>query len=133
MTRLFLILILSGMCCTVSAKLKIVVSDIQAGKGSVVAEVYDNDKDFFKKPVASQTMKATNNRLEFSFEIPEGVYAVMIYQDLNENKLLDRRMIGIPKEPYGLSNNFTPHFGPPKFDDCRFNLVDPTILTIKLH
>jgi uncharacterized protein (DUF2141 family) len=133
MTRLFLILILSGMCYTVSAKLKIVISDIQAGKGSVVAEVYDNGKDFFKKPVASQTMKATNNMLEFSFEIPEGVYAVMIYQDLNENKLLDRRMIGIPKEPYGLSNNFTPHFGPPKFDDCRFNLVDPTILTIKLH
>lgn len=121
------------MCYTVSAKLKIVISDIQAGKGSVVAEVYDNGKDFFKKPVASQTMKATNNMLEFSFEIPEGVYAVMIYQDLNENKLLDRRMIGIPKEPYGLSNNFTPHFGPPKFDDCRFNLVDPTILTIKLH
>jgi len=133
MTRLFLILVFLGMCCSVSAKLKVVVSDIQAGRGSVVAEIYDNDKDFFKKPLAAQTMKATNKTQDFSFEIPKGVYAVMIYQDMNENKVLDRRMIGIPKEPYGLSNNFTPRFGPPKFDDCKFELLQQTTLTIKLH
>ena len=133
MTKIFLILFFLGMFFTSSAALKIVVTDIQVGKGNIVVEVYDNDKDFMKKPVKAQTLKAISGSMVFSFEIPDGTYAVMIYQDINENKELDRRIIGIPKEPYGLSNNYTPHFGPPKFDDCKFKLGQQTTLTIKLH
>jgi uncharacterized protein (DUF2141 family) len=133
MTKIFLILVFLGTSFTSSATLKIVVTDIQVGKGNIVVEVYDNDKDFIKKPVKAQTLKAISGRMAFSFEIPDGTYAVMIYQDINENKELDRRIIGIPKEPYGLSNNYTPHFGPPKFDDCMFKLVNEITLTIKLH
>ncbi len=51
------------------AKLKIVVKDIQVGKGSIVVEIYDNNKDFFKKPIAAKTVKATNQSLDFSFDI----------------------------------------------------------------
>lgn len=133
MTKIFLILVFLGMIFTSSATLKIVVTDIQVGKGNIVVELYDNDKDFIKKPVKAQTLKATSESMDFSFEIPDGIYAVMIFQDVNENKELDRRFIGIPKEPYGLSNNFTPHFGPPKFDDCKFRLVQQNTLTIRLH
>jgi uncharacterized protein (DUF2141 family) len=133
MTKLFLILVFLGMSFASSATLKIVVTDIQVGKGNVVVEVYGNDKDFIKNPLKAQTIIATANSMDFSFDIPDGIYAVMIYQDINENKKLDRRMIGIPKEPYGLSNNYTPHFGPPKFEDCKFKLVNETTLTIKLH
>jgi uncharacterized protein (DUF2141 family) len=133
MTKIFLILVLGVMYFTSSATLKIVVTDIQVGKGNIVVELYNNDKDFMKRPVKAQTLKASAGSMDFLFEIPDGIYAVMIYQDLNENKELDRRIIGIPKEPYGLSNNFTPHFGPPKFDDCKFNLDQQATLTIKLH
>ena len=133
MTKIFLILIFLGMFITSSATLKIVITDIQVGKGNIVVEIYDNDKDFLKKPVKAQTLKATSGSMDFSTEIPDGIYAVMIYQDINENGELDRRIIGMPKEPYGLSNNFTPHFGPPKFDDCKFQLGQQAILTIRLH
>ncbi len=42
------------------AKLNIVVKNIQVGKGSIVVEIYDNSKDFFKKSIAAKTVKATN-------------------------------------------------------------------------
>lgn len=133
MSKIYLLLGLLGVCLTSSAALKIAVTDVKVGKGNIVVEVYNQDKDFFKRPYKAQTIKAASERMDFTFEIPDGIYAVMIYQDLNENKELDRRMIGIPKEPYGLSNNFTPRFGPPKFDDCKFEFLQQTTLTIKLH
>jgi len=114
------------------AKLKIVVTDIQVGKGNIVVEIYDNDKDFFKKPIAAKTVKATSQSLDFSFDIPEGIYAVAVYQDINENKELDKGWFNIPTEPYGLSNNYRPRFSAPTFDDCKFKVAQQTTITITL-
>ncbi len=113
-------------------KLEIIVNNIQVGKGSVVVDIYNNDKDFFKKPIAIKTVKATNKSLDFSFDISEGIYAVAVYQDINENKQLDKGWFSIPKEPYGLSNNYRPHFSRPSFNDCKFKVAQETTVTILL-
>ncbi len=86
------------------AKVKIIVNNIQVGKGSIIIEIYDNEKEFFKKPIVTKTIKASRESLDFSFEMPDGIYAVAVYQDINENKQLDKGWFNIPKEPYGLSN-----------------------------
>jgi uncharacterized protein (DUF2141 family) len=70
--------------------------------------------------------------LKFSFDLSEGECAVAVYQDLNENNVLDKGWFSIPKEPYGLSNNFRPTFSAPTFDDCKFKLTGQTIITITL-
>lgn len=66
---------------------------------------------------------------------PPGRYAVSVYQDVNGNGRLDRNILGIPKEPAGASNNPKPHFGPPAFDECAFQLgdTDKTILIVMVH
>lgn len=53
-------------------------------------------------------------------DIPYGKYAVMIFQDMNDNKKLDKGFLGIPKEPVAFSNDFHPLFGPPTWKDCEF-------------
>jgi acyl-CoA reductase-like NAD-dependent aldehyde dehydrogenase/uncharacterized protein (DUF2141 family) len=62
--------------------------------------------------------------LRIDTNLSPGVYAVTVYQDLNSNRKLDHNLIGIPREPVGVSNNPTPRFGPPHFDECSFHLGD---------
>lgn len=132
MTKLFLSVLFWTAFTATPAKLKVVVKDVKVGKGSVVLEVYDSEKNFLKTPVAKQTVKAGDKSLEFSFDLPEGNYAIAIYQDVNDNKKLDKGWFGIPTEPYGLSNNFRPRFSAPSFDDCKFKISQQTTTTILL-
>lgn len=89
-------------------------------------------KIFSKSRFATKTVKAANQSLDFSFDISEGIYAVAVYQDINENKQLDKGWFSIPKEPYGLSNNYRPHFSAPSFNDCKFKVAEETTITILL-
>ena len=54
--------------------------------------------------------------------VPPGVYAAEAYQDANDNGILDRNWLGLPKEGMGFSNNAPMRFGPPRFDDAAFAL-----------
>lgn len=132
MIKLFLSVLFWAAFLSTPAKLKVVVRDIKVGQGSVVLEVYDNEKSFLKKPAAKQIARANNQNLEFSFDLPEGNYAIAIYQDINDNKKLDKGLFGIPTEPYGLSNNFRPRFSAPSFNDCKFKIAQQTTTTILL-
>lgn len=53
-------------------------------------------------------------------DLPPGSYAAVAYQDLNDNRLLDKGRFGIPKEPYGFTNSPKTAFGPPPFEQARF-------------
>lgn len=130
MTKIFLNIFFLATFSLNPANLKVIVKNIQIGKGSIVVEIYDNENDFFKKPITAKRVKADNDSLDFTFDIPEGVYAVAVYQDINENGKLDKGWFNIPKEPYGLSNNYRPKFSAPTFDDCKFKIYEQTTMTI---
>lgn len=66
-------------------------------------------------------------------ELPPGRYAVAVYLDENGNHKLDFGMFGIPKEPVGTSNNPRGRLGPPRFNECAFQMgADNLTLSIKL-
>jgi len=68
----------------------------------------------------------------FSFEnVPAGKWAVIAFQDVNDNSTLDMGLLG-PKEPYGFSNNYRPRFGPPRFKRVSFE-VDRNMDDILIH
>jgi uncharacterized protein (DUF2141 family) len=59
--------------------------------------------------------------LTLTFEnLPFGTYAVSVHHDINENGRLDKNFFGIPREPFGVSNNPKKFFGPPSFDQAKF-------------
>lgn len=51
-----------------------------------------------------------------------GEVAIAAFQDVNENEKLDKNSLGIPTERYGFSNNPKRGFGPPSFQQAKFNL-----------
>jgi uncharacterized protein (DUF2141 family) len=61
-------------------------------------------------------------QLQVDTNLPPGIYAVSVYEDLNGNHKLDRNFVGIPREPVGVSNNAPARMGPPHFGECSFRL-----------
>jgi len=129
----FLTILLCSVCFLKPAKLTIIVKNIQVNKGSIVLAVFNSANSFLKKPVAQQIVNASYETMEFSFDLPDGDYAVAIYQDANSNRELDKSWLGFPKESYAFSKNFRPAFSAPQFNDCRFKVTGQATTTIILR
>jgi uncharacterized protein (DUF2141 family) len=114
------------------ASLKLTVNNVKAGTGNVRVDVYNSEKDFLNTSFTFQIKKASGPTMEFSFNMPPGKYALVAYQDLNDNKQMDFNFLHIPKEPYGFSNHFRPRFSAPGFNDCSIQIEDQTTASIDL-
>jgi uncharacterized protein (DUF2141 family) len=130
--KFFLMALLFPSSFLTPARLTVVVKNVEASKGSVVLAVFNNPNNFLKEPAAQQVVGAGNETMEFFFTLPDGDYAIAIYQDVNNNRQLDKSWLGIPKEPYGFSNNFRPRFSAPGFNDCKLRITAQTKTTIIL-
>jgi uncharacterized protein (DUF2141 family) len=53
-------------------------------------------------------------------DLEYGEYALAMFQDMDDDGVISRNILGIPKDPYAFSNNFMPAFKAPAFDDCCF-------------
>ena len=113
--------------------IKIVVKDIESNDGKMFFALYSTDITFLDKAFKAVKTEIQNNQCNITFEdIPEGIYAVSIFHDENDNGKLDTNCLGIPMEDYGCSNNANGFMGPPKWGDAKFELKAHTSLTIKL-
>lgn len=67
-----------------------------------------------------------------TFELSEGRYAIKLFLDLNGNGEVDTNFLGVPKEPFGFSNNAMGKFGPPSFDAAAFTFEGDREISITL-
>jgi uncharacterized protein (DUF2141 family) len=82
------------------------------------AEAYDKEKGCrLARGKASGAMV----RIELP-DLPEGRYAIKAFHDVNDNGEFDFNLFGIPKEPYGFSNNVMGTMGAPKFEQAAFDV-----------
>jgi len=57
--------------------------------------------------------------------VPPGLYAAQAFHDENDNRRLDRSILGLPREAMGFSNNAPMRLGPPHFTAAAFTVRDP--------
>lgn len=94
-------------------------------------ETFPNDE-----PVKTLKVDVTANQAIGTFEnLTQGEYAISLFHDENSNGELDKNLMGIPKEPFGFSNDEMGMFGPPSFNKCVI-VVSPnediqTTITLK--
>ena len=121
---LFIIFISSGVSQekdTLSVTLDISITKFN--KGSILIALYESEESYMKESYKSADVLVKNNKAKFIFHsIKKGVYAFSFFHDLNNNKKLDTNFLGIPKEPYGFSNNKKGRFGPPKFNEASLEI-----------
>lgn len=116
------------------ATVEVRVSGVSAGKGKVNVAVCDRER-FLKQCAYSTSVPAQAAEVVVSLkDIPPGTWAVLAYQDENENGELDRNFIGMPRENYGFSRNAAGRFGPPGFDDAAIEVREgSTAAAIRLR
>jgi uncharacterized protein (DUF2141 family) len=105
--------------------LKIEINGLESNKGSVLLEVTDAEKNVLKG--LSESIK--NNSCTFVInDLEPGKYSFKYFHDENSNEKLDTKLIGMPKEGFGFSNNAKGKFGPPKHAKTLFELKGDTTL-----
>ncbi len=115
--------------------LHVIVTNIKQSEGSIQLAIYNSEETFMKDALSTQTVKAdTSGTVLVVFsDLPYGDYALSIFHDINDNEELDTNFMGIPKEPFGFSNNSMGAFGPPSFEKASINVKEPDTQTgIKL-
>ena len=99
------------------------VENAENNKGQLFMALYNSESTFLNQTYAGKKSPIVNNGCEVIFtNIPQGVYAVSIFHDQNDNGKMDSNFMGIPKEDYGCSNNAKGFMGPPKWEDAKFEL-----------
>ena len=100
------------------------------------ADVFENDngeKGGAAKGIVEGVIEEVGTgTATYSFELPNGTYAIGIFIDTNYNNEMDRNFFGVPKEQYGFSNDAKGSFGPPSFKDASFTVSGDMQLEINL-
>ena len=102
--------------------------------GMLVLQVYDSANSFgdFRDPAREMHTPIEAAGVYQLDDVPPGEVAVLVYVDENENGLIDKNFIGIPKEPLGMSNNYRPK-GPPAFSRARFTVAEGETTAIDIE
>ena len=113
----------------------VVVSALASTK-SVVKLYFYNVRDKFLQRGGYAFMRVIQpggqRQVTLPINLPNGEWAVAITQDMNNNDKLDKNFVGIPTEPFAFSNNVRPKLAPPDFNECKFTVSGPRVVTIKL-
>lgn len=131
-TFIMLMLLVSG---TLGAqhRLTVAVDGIEEIEGTIYVAVYDAET-FLQKPVYRAIAKVEGEEVSIVMDsIAPGRYAVSLFHDANGNGKLDTGAFGIPVEKTGFSNNAAGAYGPPAFEDCRFDVEDDTVIYVTLR
>jgi len=85
-------------------------------------------------PTQSGQLPIKQKELSFTLKtLKTGSYIVRVFQDINNDQQLDYTSSGIPKEPFGFSNNPSLLMGKPMAADVCFNYPLAEPLVIKLN
>ena len=119
---------------TAAATVEVRVAGVLGAKGKVSVAVCDRER-FLKQCLFTASVPAQAGETVVSLrDIPAGTWAVLAYQDANDNGKLDRNFIGIPSENYGFSRDAASRFGPPGFEAAAIEVGEgTTVAPIKLH
>lgn len=132
--RFFVITFL--LCCGAlaqSAELTVRIKDAPAD-GTLIFQVYDSANAFgdFRDPARELRAQPRDDSTYLLEDVPAGDIALLVFADENDNGVLDKNFIGIPKEALGISNNYQPK-GPPVFNRASFSAADNTNTTVDIQ
>ena len=116
--------------------LTITLENVKESSGTIMLQLMHGEAEFKGEAAAfaSYLQRAQQGTMTFqSNNLPNGEYAVRIMHDLNGNGELDTNFVGMPTEPWAMSNNARGHFGPPTWKQVKFTVSGESVSqTIKL-
>ena len=115
--------------------LRVSIEDIETVQGSLRVCLIGNDPEKFLNDCDwGQVIEVDQSTLSVEFTgLEPGTYCISLFHDEDDNGQLNTEgLFGLPSEPYGFSNNPKTWFGPPSFEDCRFEVRQDMEIDIHL-
>jgi uncharacterized protein (DUF2141 family) len=140
-TKLFVLFLLVTTLKSHSEETNLKINILNLDKPGVLYLSICQDSESFERTVKESEEKNCINTSETldhysaqtNIKLPFGEYAITLFVDFNGNKKIDKNFLGIPKEPYGFSNNVIGNMSAPTFDQAKFVISGPTSQNIKLR
>ena len=130
----YIMLLLTGMLLHAQNTVEVTVRDFDNDNGLVRVGLYNNADTFLNSTYKSVQSEIKNKTAKVTFnDLPNGIYAISCYHDEDDNGELNMFMGMIPSEPYGTSNNARGFFGPPKWEDARFELKEGVLRKLDIN
>ncbi|MBD1584776.1 DUF2141 domain-containing protein [Pseudoalteromonas sp. S16_S37] len=122
-----------------STRLVVNIHNVTSEQGQLLVLIHDNSADYhadlnISDPQAHYFAKKIvypqkpNTPVVFD-NLPAGKYAINVIHDKDGDGELDRMIfpfLGMPSEPYALSNNIYDHFSKGDFDDALVEIRSPS-------
>ena len=100
----------------------VIIENVTNDNGKVVMSLHTEDTFMKGGGLMNAESEIKDGKVSITFEnVKPGEYAIMALHDENGNQRMDFRENGMPLESYGTSNNIMA-FGPPQYDDAKFNV-----------
>lgn len=111
-----------------NSSISLEITNIQFASGNIHLAIYETKQSFddSSDPYLLKMYPApASDKLQVQLDdIPMGRYALALYHDVNNNSDMDKNLFGIPKEPYGFSNNPKAKWSAPKFEELLIEVKD---------
>ena len=112
-----------------ASSVAVTVNRVRPGKGLVrialVNKVQFHKRRKLKKPLQRGVVKPTDDSIQYRFkEVAPGEYAIQVLQDFDEDGNMTNNWLGLPQEPWGMSNNPPIGFGGPKWERAKFTVTE---------
>lgn len=112
------------------------VADIRDLKGELQVGLFNVEENFLEIggefQVANIAVDSTITLVIF-VDVPQGKYAISLYHDIDSSGEINKNFIGVPTEPYGISNNAWRMLAAPRWKDASFFIYSDTTIVINLR
>jgi uncharacterized protein (DUF2141 family) len=127
----------TGPCEQAPYSIAITVKNVKSAKGLITVDLHGDDPDsWLRKGARLHRVRVPTVQGETKVCMPvekPGTYAFALYHDKDANRKLNKNWIGLPSEPYGVSNDPPIRMGPPSYKDAAIQVTGPlTAATVHL-
>lgn len=121
--------------CSAQNKIIATITRFNNNDGVCRACLFSNAAAFEKGDAFRCTASAILNKTaQISFDnVPDGQYALFVFHDKNNNGVMDKNWLGIPKEGYGASQNKLPFAAAPAFNANRFFVSNKQVINLSMQ
>ena len=113
------------------------IKNIKTDKGMIYLAFYKVPSTFLKKGAESFSLPLTPGAKEVQSteicDLEPGIYAMAVMQDLDSSGDMKFNILGMPREPYGFSNEVHPYFRAPHFKECSFYVEPGEVKTVSVN
>jgi uncharacterized protein (DUF2141 family) len=105
-----------------NGNLTVEIDGLKNQQGQVCASIYNSSQGFPSnrdRVLQRECTKITDTPVQLTFtNLKAGNYAVAVMHDENDNSIIDRNDLGMPKEGFGFSQNPEIRTSAPKFSEA---------------